>query len=33
MINEKLTNKIKFYLLILFVVIQPVLDIHYIYTE
>ena len=33
MINEKLTNKIKYYLLILFVVIQPVLDIHYLYTE
>ncbi|WP_270506893.1 O-antigen ligase family protein [Paraclostridium sordellii] len=33
MINKSLTNKIKYYLLILFVVIQPILDIHYLYTE
>lgn len=33
MINESLINKIKYYLLILFVVIQPILDIHYLYTE
>ena len=33
MINEKVINKIKYYLLILFVVIQPILDIHYLYTE
>lgn len=33
MINKSLTNKIKYYLLILFVAIQPILDIHYLYTE
>lgn len=33
MINESITNKMKYYLLILFVVIQPILDIHYLYTE
>ena len=33
MINKSLTNKVKYYLLILFVVIQPILDIHYLYTE
>ena len=33
MINKSLINKMKYYLLILFVVIQPILDIHYLYTE
>ena len=33
MISKSLTNKIKYYLLILFVVVQPILDIHYLYTE
>lgn len=33
MINKSITNKMKYYLLILFVVIQPILDIHYLYTE
>ena len=33
MINEKVINKIKYYLLILFVVIQPILDIYYLYTD
>lgn len=31
--NEQYINKIKYYLLLLFVIIQPVLDIHYFYTE
>ena len=29
MINKSLINKMKYYLLILLVVIQPILDIHY----
>lgn len=32
-LNVQHINKIKYYLLILFIVIQPILDIHYLYTE
>ncbi|MEG2985450.1 MAG: O-antigen ligase family protein, partial [Peptostreptococcaceae bacterium] len=31
--NIQYINKIKYYLLILFIIIQPILDIHYFYTE
>lgn len=33
MLNKSILDKYKYYLLILFVVIQPILDIHYLYTE
>ena len=32
-LNTQYINKMKYYLLILFIIIQPILDIHYLYTE
>ena len=32
-LNKQNIDKIKYYLLILFIIIQPILDIHYLYTE
>lgn len=32
-LNMQYINKTKYYLLILFIIIQPILDIHYLYTE